>query len=737
TDGLQARQFNENAAYKLKSGELIFGGTDGFNMFFPTKIVNNKSTLNLAITNLQIFNNSVEIGEEFNGRVVLNESIAEAKELNLRYNQNVFTIEFSALDYLNPTKIKYAYKLEGFNNEWLTTDSKNRNATFTNLNPGHYTLLIKASKEDGSWSDPLSLKINILPPFWLTPFAYVIYVLCIITALITGRKMIIRRARERFQIERERQEAQRLHELDEMKIKFFTNVSHEFRTPLSLIITPVEKLLSQSSLLSDKKQFLLIHRNAKRLLNLVNQLLDFRKLEYQELHLNKTPGDILKFIKELSHSFFDIAENKKITFNFHSPEERVLTMFDHDKIERILFNLLSNAFKFTSVGGAVNVLVDLKEPDNHQAIQIKVFDSGIGIAEEKQEKIFDRFFQNNIPGSMVNEGSGIGLAIIKELVKLHGGTITVESEEDKGSCFTVSLPLFPLSKESIEDLKQEDEEMYKLISADNSLVAIQQQQKKGKKKRIVLLVEDNEDFRAYIKENLESAYDIIEAPNGKIGWQKALSEHPDVVICDVSMPEMNGIELCKKIKEDNRTSFIPVLLLTALIGEEQQLNGLQMGANDYMTKPFNFEILQSKIKNLLLQQDSFKKTYQKQVQVNASEVVVTESADDKFIQQALAVVEQNISNPDFSVEEMSRQMFMSRVALYKKLFNLSGKTPIEFIRSIRLQRAAQLLAKNELTVAEVAYEVGFKYPKYFTKYFKEEYNVLPSLFHTEKIKKVE
>jgi DNA-binding response OmpR family regulator len=407
-------------------------------------------------------------------------------------------------------------------------------------------------------------------------------------------------------------------------------------------------------------------------------------------------------------------------------------------VERILFNLLSNAFKFTHIGGAVNVSVDVKDSGTEKTIEIKVFDSGIGISKDKQEKIFDRFFQNEIPGSMVNEGSGIGLAIIKELVKLHGGAISVESEEDKGSCFIVTLPIVPVAEETIEDLNQEDEDMYEPVSADNNaLPLVQVEQKKGReKKKKVLIVEDNDDFRSYIKEHLETSYNVIEASNGKIGWQKALSEHPDIIVCDISMPEMNGIDLCKKINADSRTSFIPVILLTALTGEEQQLAGLQTGASDYMTKPFNFEILLSKIKNLLSQQDTLKKTYQKQVQVQASEVV-SESADDKFIQQALAVVEQNISNPDFSVEELSRQMFMSRVALYKKLLSLSGKTPIDFIRSIRLQRAAQLLEKNEMTVAEVAYEVGFNNPKYFTKYFKQEYNVLPSAYHEKKAKAAE
>lgn len=730
TDGLQGRQFNENAAIKTLSGELVFGGANGFNIFQPSKIRQTKTVPNLALTDLQIFNNTVRIGEEYNGRVVLPQSVTNAKELTLKYNQNVFTIEFAALDFLNQHKIKYAYKLQGFNNEWLTTDNNNRKATFTNLNPGHYTLLVKASNEAGHWSEPLSLKINILPPFWLTSFAFVLYALFIITALVIGRKMIIQRAQQRFLIDRERQEAQRLHELDMMKIKFFTNVSHEFRTPLSLIITPLEKLIKQAPPSAEKKQFLLIHRNARRLLNMVNQLLDFRKLEEQELQLNKTAGDIIRFIKNISHSFTDIAENKNISFNFHSSEESFFTLFDHDKLERILFNLLSNAFKFTPIGGAVNVLAEVADKNNEKTLELKVFDSGIGISKDKQEKIFDRFFQNAIPGSMVNQGSGIGLAITKEFVKLHGGSISIESEADKGSCFIVSLPLTPVN-DAKPDENSDDAEAPAFDLEENVLPTfkLSEQKNSRNKRKSVLLVEDNDDFRGYIKENLTAHYNIIEAQNGKIGWQKALSEHPDLIVCDISMPEMNGIDLCKKIKSDNRTAFIPVLLLTALTGEEQQLTGLQTGANDYMTKPFNFEILLSKIKNLLLQQESFKKTYQKQVHAHATEVV-TESADDKFMQQALAIIEKNISNPDFSVEEMSREMFMSRVALYKKLFALSGKTPIEFIRSIRLQRAAQLLQQRNLTVAEVAYEVGFNNPKYFSRYFKQEYGVIPSSYIT-------
>ncbi|MBC7888240.1 MAG: response regulator [Ferruginibacter sp.] len=731
SDGLQGRQFNENAAFKTSKGELVFGGPNGFNIFLPSAIKENTFIPRIILTDLQIFNSSIKAGEKYNGRVVLPEAINEVKEITLKYNQNVFTIEFAALEFLHPEKIKYAYKLEGFGGDWLTTNAKNRKATFTNLDPGTYTLLVKAGNEDGKWlTPPLSLKIHVLPPFWLSPLAFIIYLLIFAGSLIFARNMVVRQAKLKFAIEQERQKSNRLHELDMMKIKFFTNVSHEFRTPLSLILTPVEKLLTQGENSASKPQFQLIHRNARRLLNLVNQLLDFRKLEENELRLNETPGDIIQFIKEISLSFSDIGENKRISFSIEAPQDMIFTSFDHDKLERVLFNLLSNAFKFTQVGGTVKVSVAVSgiHPEE-KILQLKIIDNGIGINRDMQEKIFERFFQNEIPGSMLNQGSGIGLSITKEFIRLQGGSIMVESEVDEGSCFIVTLPLKPCREDTGEYLPASTETFVTMVEKTDYVPGLQTADEKinNVKKKSILLVEDNEDFRFYIKDNLRAFYKIIEAPNGKIGWQKALSEHPDLIVTDISMPEMNGIELCQKIRSDQRTSFLPVILLTALTGEDHQLQGLQTGANDYITKPFNFEILLSKIKNQLSQQEKFKKTYQKQVQANALEVV-TVPVNDSFIQQVLAVIEKNMANPDFSVEQMSRVMCMSRGALYKKMFSLTGKTPLEFIQSIRMQRAAQLLEKGEMTVAEVAYEVGFNNPKYFSKNFKLEYNALPSSF---------
>jgi signal transduction histidine kinase/ligand-binding sensor domain-containing protein/DNA-binding response OmpR family regulator len=739
SDGLQGKAFNEKAALKTKAGEMIFGGADGFNIFNPTLILPDAGNMPLVLTELQVFNKKVNAGEKQNGHIILSQAIEQAKEIVLKYNENIFSIEFAALNFSAPEKIKYEYKLVGFNNEWLAADNKIRKATYTNLDPGDYTLVVRAANSDGVWSNQqASVAIKILPPFWKTYWAYLIYGIFICSLLYLARHMILQRAGMRFAIEQERKEAQRLHDLDMMKIRFFTNVSHEFRTPLSLILTPLDKLIKYASDLSQKRQFEMIHRNARRLLNLVNQLLDFRKMEGEELKLSPLRGDIVVFIKEISYSFTDLAEKEHIAFSFSSSIDHFYTRFDHDKMERILFNLLSNAFKFTPGNGKVSVELNKTKRGEANIMEIKVCDTGIGMPPEKQERIFERFFQNELPANMLNQGSGIGLSITREFVKLHQGSISVVSKVDQGSCFLVSLPLEELETD-IEETQADREEpvLSEPDGYNNNEVSMPsvygKEKNRSAKKPAILLVEDNEDLRFYLKDNLKQYFNIVEAPNGKIGWQKALAIHPDLIVSDIAMPEMNGIDLCRKLKNDTRTSFIPVILLTALTGEEKQLKGLETGASDYMTKPFNFEILLSKIRNQLTQQETIKRTYQKQVIAEPSEIQV-DSPDERFMQHALEFVEKNISNPGLSVKGLSREMFMSRVGLYKKLLALTGKTPVEFIRSIRLKRSAQLLEKSKLTVAEIAYEVGFNNPKYFSKSFKSAFNMLPSAYQEEKRK---
>jgi signal transduction histidine kinase/DNA-binding response OmpR family regulator/sugar lactone lactonase YvrE len=731
-DGLQGRAFNENAALKTRKGELVFGGPNGFNIFHPRNIVPEKNIAPTVLTDFQIFNKSIVVGDKLNNRVVLPEAVTETDKIVLKYSENVFSIEFAALNFSSAERNKYAYMLEGFNNDWLYTDGTERKVTYTNLDPGEYLFKVKSSNNEGIWNEQAAtIQISILPPFWRTPWAFILYGLGIAGALYIARRITVERARMRFQIEQQRKEAERMHAIDMMKIKFFTNVSHEFRTPLSLILSPLDKILKHCTDADLKKQLFMIHRNAKRLLNLVNQLLDFRKMEVQEFKANLTIGDIIAFIKDTSFSFSDISEKKNISFSYASELNSLEVYFDKDKLEKILFNLLSNAFKYTPSHGSVSVFVGFIESRNEfseDMLLLEVRDTGIGIPEDKQEKIFERFFQNEVPESMLNQGTGIGLAITKEFVKVLNGTITVQSEPEKGTSFKVTLPV----KKAGDAVSTLSTEAVILAEQNNQIPILEENGNYLHKKTTILLVEDNEDFRFYLKDNLSQNFNVVEAVNGKDAWEKIKETLPDLVVSDIMMPFTNGIELSRKIKTDTLTSHIPVILLTAMAAEEMQIEGYKIGINDYITKPFNFEILLYRIKNILLQQKQLRKHFQKQIEINPSEITIT-PVDEQFMKQALEIVERNISNTNFSVEDLSRELYMSRVSLYKKLLSLTGKSPLEFIRVMRLKRGAQLLEKSQMSVAQIAYEVGFNNPKNFTKYFKEEFNVLPSQYQNQKM----
>ncbi len=723
TDGLQGKEFNERAAFTTRNGEVFFGGPNGINLFEPQNFAINYDIPRIVFTSFQIFNNEVIIGKKINGRIILDKSITAAKSITLKSSENVFSIGFSALNYLHPEKNKYVYKLEGFNLGWLSLNNINQKVTYTNLDPGEYIFRVRASNDDGIWNNKgANLKIIILPPFWRTKLALLIYISIIIISLIIARKLTLSQARLKFQLEQERYEKRRVHDLDMLKIKFFTNISHEFRTPLSLILAPIEKLISTSENADQKKHFVIMQRNAKRLLNMVNQLLDFRRMEEKEFKLNPVSSNIVEFIKDVVYSFSDISEKKNINLTFQSNVKEFIMQFDADKFEKIMYNLLSNAFKFTHENGNVDVEINVDHlPDNtNKYIEIKVKDTGIGIPENMQENIFEQFFQNEVPGNMINQGSGIGLSITKEFVRLHNGTINVISSPDNGSCFTISIlinEISVLNNDIIE--RQEIYHAHELLQNESENISSE--------KPLVLIVEDNEDLRFYLKDNLKRNYSIIEAGNGREALNKAFLHIPEIIVSDIMMPEMNGIELCTKLKNDKRTSHIPIILLTAKSEQEHQLEGYNSGAADYIIKPFNFEILESKLKNIISQREDIRKSFQRYISVNPSEIKV-ESIDEKLIQKALEIVEKNISNSEFLVEDLSRELGMSRVNLYKKLLSITGKTPIEFIRTIRLKRAAQLLKGNGLSVSEVAFKVGFNNPKYFTKYFKEEFDVLPSQY---------
>ena len=725
-NGVQRNNFFQGAGLRTANGTLYFGGREGFNYFNPKYLKKNTNVPAVLITDLRISNQSVAPAKGG----VIEENVSVAKEINLGFKQN-FALNFVALNYTAPGQNQYAYKLEGFDKDWNYVGSTTV-AHYTNLDPGDYVFRVKASNNDGVWSSgDTAIKIIVHPPFWRTVYAYILYALLLGSLILFLRHKSIEKIKRKFKIEQEHKEAERIHEIDQLKIKFLTNLSHEFRTPISLILGPVDKLIAQEENIWRTDHLQMIKRNGKRLLNLVNQLLDFRKMEEHELKLHASDGELVSFVREIFDSFRDLAERKKIAFVFTTKIDQLFSYFDHDKIERMLFNLLSNAFKFTLEGGTIALLIEQHEKASDPAntwVMIRVTDTGIGIPADKKDKIFDRFFQHTTTASVLNQGSGIGLSITKEFVAMHGGRIEVDSEPGKGTSFTIYLPLTCKSQQANNagggnGLYGPPEQ--KKLPAPPAMLGSAEHAEANPGLPAVLLVEDNDDFRFYLKENLRQFYKVLEAGNGKEGWQQALAHHPQLIVSDISMPYMDGIELCRKLKADKRTNHIPVILLTALTGEKDQLKGLETGANDYITKPFNFELLNSKIKNLLVLKDTFKNTYTRKIDITAPATAV-QAEDEKLLSNIVLYLEENMADTEISVKTLSRHLGMSRSTLYHKLFELTGQTPVEYIRSVKLQKAAALIENSDLNVAQIAYSVGFATPKYFAKTFKAKYNILPS-----------
>ena len=725
TDGLQGKEFNPSAALRTKDGEIFFGGPDGLNAFYPDEIKQDNTMGKMIFNDFRIFNQSVPYGQKYDNRVLLEKPIFNTNKIALKYHENSFTIEFIALNYFFPEKNVYAYKLEGFDNTWVKSEGNKNSATYTNLNNGTYTFRVKELKGNTEGKE-IVLTIIVLPPFWKSWIAYLIYAILIFLILLFLRQLIVVRERINMRIENERIENQHIHEIDSLKIKFFTNISHEFRTPLTLIMAPVEKLLSELKDKPEAKYLQLIEQNAKRLLLMVNQLLDFRKLEVQGFNYNPSMGDIVSFLNETVSSFKNLSEQKHIQLVFKSRIKELNTFFDKDKLEKIMFNLLSNAFKFTPGYGQVSVTIKIKSVKNDplnsekNLLVIKVEDSGIGIPADKLDKIFTRFFQVDTSGQ-VEKGTGIGLSLVAEFVKLHEGEIFVTSEVRKGSCFKVLLPINNSGLTAPLVIEEEEiiHDHYVVIEKTNSLISTD--------RPVLLIAEDNDDLRFYLKDNLLQKYQIYEASNGVEALKIISITSIDLIISDIMMPEMDGIELCKRVKSDRTICHIPLILLTARSSEQQQLEGLETGADDYVTKPFNFQILEAKISNIINLRRNARQVFRSKIHIEAQDIAVT-SLDELFIRKSLELVEKNMGVTDYSVEAMSRDMGMSRTLLYKKILALTGRPPLEFIRSLRLKRAALLLSKSQMNVSEIAFQVGFNDPKYFSKHFKNEFGVLPSKY---------
>ncbi|HCY77413.1 MAG TPA: hypothetical protein DHV28_15965 [Ignavibacteriales bacterium] len=738
SDGLNSNLFNSGAYRKSSKGIMIFGTSKGPVIFNPDDITLSKYNPKIVITDFQLFNESVIPGENS----PLKKSVDIAKEIDLSYNQNVFTVKFASLDYNASEQVQFLYKLDGFDKAWIESGS-HRSVTYTNIEPGKYTLRIKGTNSDGNWSDQeAALIINISPPIWKTIWAYAVYVSMIAFVLFAIRKFELSRAKLRNELRLKDMEAKKIREIENMKSRFFANLSHEFRTPLMLIKGPAEQLISNKD--ADKVvNYDLIYRNSEKLQNLIDQLLELSQLESSAIPLKATKQNIIITLRGLFYSFQSYADSKNIKLNFITSEESIFVWFDQDKLDKIINNLLSNAFKFTSANGIISMDVKSVENDRSKFLQIILKDSGIGIPKDKIPKIFDRFFQVDDSSRRAYGGSGIGLALVRELIDLHKWKISVDSEIGIGTEFNIEIPMDDnylnesekLIKIAVSDIQKNTQEPIIIndnqkknnnVRNQNNKLNKLQQNETGTLKT-VMIVEDSEDVRTYLNELLKDNYDILLADNGKNGLNAALEFLPDIILSDVMMPEMDGIEFCKRIKTDWRTSHIPVILLTAKASNANKIEGLETGADDYITKPFSSRELSVRIKNILDQRKMLRDKFGKDSKIKP-ENFTPNKADHEFLKNAINIVEKNISDPEFDSEKFAKEIFLSRSQLHRKIQNISGHSTGEFIRTIRLKRAAALILEKKLSITQIAFEIGFSSPSHFSKAFKQMFDCLPSEF---------
>ncbi len=738
-DGLQSNEFQELARLKRDSGELVFGGINGFNAFFPDEIQDNSYEAETVITKLSISNEEVNIGQKFNQRVILDKSLSATDKIQLKYKENSFSFEFAALHFAAPEKNKFAYKLEGFDKDWVYTDSKKRFATYTNLAPNNYVLKVKASNNDGIWdSTPTTLQIEIIPPFWRTSFAYFIYLLLILGLLFLFRRFTIIGTTEKHQLELDHLENEKNDELQKIKFEFFTNISHELRTPLTLINGPLKYLQKNGDKLDQsvvQEQYKLMQKNSDSLQRLVNQLLDFRKINQGKMRLVMRKSNIVHFIKEISEPFQFLAAKNDINFKIKASKNKITSWFDHDAVEKIMNNLLSNAFKFTSEKGKIKISIDNTMIGDKEYLEIKVKDNGFGIEEDKIPNIFERFYIDKSKKENNPKGIGIGLSFVQEIVELHQGKISVESKLNQGTTFIVKLPVNKEMYENIPEITCKSSEdtdfLVRTSETDSIAISINDEitdldiDKARAEKPVLLVVDDNKDIRSFLKQALSEDYIIYEAENGKVGLELANKILPNVILTDVLMPEMNGIEFCEAVKNQKETSHIPVIMLTAKLSQESEIEGLKTGADDYIRKPFDVELLEVKLKNIIKQRDKLRDRFNKDITFKPKDVTVT-TLDEKFLQQAIDIVEKHMMNTDFNVEMLVKEMGLSRSNLYLKFKEITGLSSSAFIRNIRLKRAVQLFEKSDYSVKEIMYMTGFNTASYFAKCFKKQFGVIPS-----------
>ena len=736
-DGIYGTLMNYESAVMLENGLALFGSTKGLNIFDPKKIKQSDYKPNIVFTDFQIFNKSVKIEQDS----PLKESIINAKEIVLAHDQNVFSIEFAALDYNSSKSIQYAYKMEGFDKEWIKSNTR-RFVTYTNLNAGKYTFKVKSTNADGIWNEEFkSIRIIMGQPWWKSFWAYLLYTIFIIIGLLGIRRFEQNRTKLRSELKLRELEADKKTELENLKSRFFANLSHEFRTPLMLIKGPIEQLKLKGKDEKYSENIEMIERNSNNLKILIDQLLELSQLEKVEIPIRAKQTNIIAVVKGLLSSFNSISQEKNIKLTFESKKDSIIAWIDIDKLAKIINNLLSNAVKFTESGGNIKINIEEQVIKNKQYARIIISDNGISIPEEKLERIFDRFYQVDDSTQRTYGGSGIGLALVKEFVDLHNWEISVISEIGKGTEFTLKIPLW-------DDYLDESQKITtytfnsneKLISANvKDLVpnCIETEGEKNiknvvsNKKTSILIVDDSDDVRKYISNLLENDYSIFEADNGVAGIERAKEIMPDLIISDVMMPSMDGFEFCRIIKSEWQTSDIPVILLTAKASFENKIEGLDIGADDYLTKPFESVELFARIKNLLEQRKRIADKYGNSLD-NRTKKSEIYSADDDLINKAHEVVKNNLDKTDFGTEQLANELFVSRAKLHRKMLQINGQAPGEFIRIIKLNHAAQLIIEKRLSITQIAFEIGFSSPAQFTRAFSKHFNCLPSEYLLKK-----
>ena len=724
-DGLNMEILEEELIHSFLDSDrdLYMVGTSSLTRFCTHERQFNNYVPPIVFTDFKIFNETVSIGDSIKGKPILTRAIHDTEALELPPGIS-FTLEFAALDYINPGMTRYRYKMEGIDGNWSPRDF-NRTVTYAKLSLGAYTFRVAASNSDGSWNNEgRNLNILIHPHWWQTWWAYALY------ALGVGCLVLLLRNYERKQFIL-KQKAKSLEVIDKAKNEFFANISHELRTPLTLITGPL-KALREGNYKGDTASLLdMMSRNGDRILRLVNQLLDLSKLDRGKMRLQCMRCDMIELLKSVVSSFDSIASLKGIDLAFDG-SKGVYSEIDGEKISQVFFNLISNAIKFTPEGGQIRISVSSDQPSpagrQQQSgwVKIVVKDSGIGIEKQDLGHIFDRFYQVRNVQQDGSEGTGIGLALAQKLVHLHRGTIEVESEPGVGSTFTVKLPLIQhgnAPQQVIDDV----EELIVHPEMKPEIDMVTPDESNHTQDQVLMIVEDNSQMRQYIRLCLGEDFQYLEAADGEQALELAHKRLPDLILCDVMMPRMDGYEFCKNVRGQNATSHIPFIFLTAKADQDSLLKGLEMGSNDYLTKPFDEAELKLKVRNHLDKMQRYRTFFSKQLTIRG-DIKPVESLDEKFLEQAIKAVEDQLDNHEFTVQEFSRKLGLSHTQLYRKLLALSGLSPNAFIRSIRLKRAAQLIVQDFGNTSEVAYAVGFNNLSYFTKCFKQQFGVVPSAY---------